>query len=55
MPGKIIGHRVGGDPENEAEHFHKCPECGAIVDRRDLMQVIAHAGPLPHPKEDKPQ
>jgi hypothetical protein len=33
-PGKIIGKRVGGDPEDEREHFYLCPSCGQAVDAR---------------------
>jgi hypothetical protein len=34
----------GRDPEAQAEidHFGNCPHCGALVDMRDLRQVIAH-------------
>jgi len=53
--GKIIGKRVGGEPKSEADHFMKCPTCGGYFDMRDLAQVFAHDGPLPHPVEDKPQ
>lgn len=38
----IIGHRVGGEPADEAEHFHVCRACGQAVDRRDLGQVFHH-------------
>jgi hypothetical protein len=30
----------------------RCPDCGGLIDIRDLAQVIEHAGPLPHPAED---
>ena len=61
MPAKVIprgkykGRRVGGKPKDEAEHFIKCPACGGWIDLRDLGQVFAHEGPLPHPSEDRPQ
>jgi acetyl-CoA carboxylase beta subunit len=38
--GQIIGHRVGGESATETEHFYRCPACGALVDERDLMQVL---------------
>jgi hypothetical protein len=53
--GKHIGHRVGGEPKSEAEHFIKCAACGGWIDRRDLGQVLEHEGPLPHPAEDQEQ
>ena len=34
------GDRVA---QTEADHFGKCPVCGALVDMRDLAQVMAHA------------
>ena len=39
----------------ESEHFHKCEDCGGMVDRRDLGAVFGHEGPLPHPAEDQVQ
>ena len=38
----IIGHREGGDPENELDNFYKCAECDQSVDMRDLGQVFHH-------------
>lgn len=38
----IYGTRVGGEPENEAEHFYKCAACGQSVDMRDLGAVFHH-------------
>jgi len=38
----IIGHREGGDPENELDNFYKCVGCGQSVDKRDLGQVFHH-------------
>ncbi len=38
----IIGHRVGGDPDNEMENFYECKSCGQSVDMRDLGQVFHH-------------
>jgi hypothetical protein len=38
--------KQGVDSENpdrpEIEHFGNCPICGALVDMRDLGQVMAH-------------
>ena len=53
--GEIIGKRIGGEPESEADHYMKCPTCGGYFDMRDLGQVFEHDGPLPHPVQDKPQ
>jgi hypothetical protein len=52
--GQYIGERVGGDPDDEAEHFMRCPACGGWIDMRDLAEVFEHEGPLPHPKQDQP-
>jgi hypothetical protein len=36
----------GVDPdgvvETDADHFMKCPGCGALLDMRDLAQIQAH-------------
>jgi hypothetical protein len=32
-----------GVAQTEADHFGKCPVCGALVGMRDLAQVMAHA------------
>jgi len=39
---KIIGERLGGEPQDEREHFIKCPACGRWLDMRDLGEVLAH-------------
>jgi hypothetical protein len=44
-PGQIIGHRVGGDPEDARELFYLCPHCGQAVDKRYLGEVIHHDMP----------
>jgi hypothetical protein len=36
------GYDADGLAETEADHFGLCPDCGALVDMRDLRQVIAH-------------
>lgn len=33
------------EPENEADHFFICPECGQAVDMRDLGEVFHHEEP----------
>jgi hypothetical protein len=53
--GKYIGWPRDGIPTNEADHFIRCPACGGLVDCRDLGQVFAHVGELPHPAVDRPQ
>ena len=38
------GVDADGIAETEADHFGRCPICGAVVDMRDLrMQVQRHA------------
>jgi hypothetical protein len=32
--------------KTEADHFGNCPVCGALVDMRDLGQVMAHVHDL---------
>lgn len=44
------GKRVGGEPENEAEHYYQCPHCGQSVDMRDLADVFYHEEPDHKPK-----
>ena len=34
--------RTGGEPEDEAEHYYVCDECGQAVDMRDIAQVLHH-------------
>lgn len=41
----IEGRRVGGDPDDEREHFYLCPACGQAVDMRKLGQVFHHEVP----------
>jgi hypothetical protein len=50
-----MGRPVGEPPKDEAEHYIRCPGCGAWMDCRDLGQVLAHTSDLPHPAEDQPQ
>jgi hypothetical protein len=52
-PGKgIKGIRLGGEPKDESEHFYACAECGQLVDRRDLGQVLHHEDKGHDPHED---
>ena len=43
---KKIQNYIGTDSENpdrpEIEHFGNCDVCGALIDMRDLAQVMAH-------------
>ena len=52
--GKYVGE-AAKPVENEADNFMQCPACGGWLDCRDLGQVFDHHGPLPHPKQDRPQ
>ena len=36
------GIDADGIATTEADHFGNCPVCGALVDMRDLGQVLAH-------------
>jgi len=50
----IIGQRIGGDPDDELEHFYLCKACQQPVDMRDLAAVFHHEEPghEPLPAED---
>jgi hypothetical protein len=47
----IRGKRIGGEPDDESEHFYVCKACGQSVDKRDLFAVFHHEAeghePLP--------
>jgi hypothetical protein len=54
------GIDADGVPENEADHFMKCPACSQWFDMRDLAQVVEHVhdseievleAPIPPPRE----
>ena len=45
----IRRQRVGGEPLDEAEHFHVCGDCGQAFDLRSLVQVIHHNEPRHNP------
>jgi hypothetical protein len=36
------GIDADGIGETEADHFGNCPVCGALIDMRDLGQILAH-------------
>lgn len=37
-----LGFDPDGIAETEPDHFGNCPVCGALVDMRDLGQMLAH-------------
>ena len=37
--------RSGSEPAAEVHHFYVCLNCGQLVDRRDLRQVLWHQNP----------
>lgn len=39
---RYTGRDADGEARSEMEHFGNCPQCGALVDMRDLKQVIEH-------------
>jgi hypothetical protein len=39
---RCTGVDADGVAKTEADHFGNCPVCGALVDMRDLGQVLAH-------------
>ena len=41
MP-RYTGVDADGVAETELDHLGNCPFCGALVDMRDLAQVLAH-------------
>jgi hypothetical protein len=38
----VRGVRAGGEPEDERDHFYTCPDCGRVIDKRDLEAVLLH-------------
>jgi hypothetical protein len=36
------GRDADGVAQEELDHFGNCPVCGALVDMRDLVQVLEH-------------
>jgi hypothetical protein len=46
----IIGKPVDGKPANDG---YRRKLCGAWIEDRDLGEVLAHEGPLPHRSEDR--
>lgn len=51
--GVYTGKHIGASVPRR-EDFFACPACAEPVDMRDLGTVLAHEGPLPHPKETAP-
>ena len=45
------GTRVGGDIEDDAQHFFACKVCGQAVDMRDLGEVFRHEEPGHEPRK----
>lgn len=41
--------RVGGEPDDEVEHFFVCGHCGQAVDYRRLGDVLWHDQPEHEP------
>jgi hypothetical protein len=41
-PARSSSSTPTGVAETEADHFGNCPICGALLDMRDLTQVLAH-------------
>ena len=39
---RYTGRDADGEARSELAHFGNCPHCGALVDMRDLKQVIEH-------------
>jgi hypothetical protein len=42
MNGKIVVKRVGGQPQDEREHFIKCAACGRWIETRFLDDILEH-------------
>jgi hypothetical protein len=36
------GIDIDGIAQTELDHFGNCPVCGALIDMRDLAQVLEH-------------
>jgi hypothetical protein len=44
--GRYLGS-VGDPPQDETEHFIRCPACSRWIDCRDLAQVFEHKWVMP--------
>jgi len=55
MPRDEIDRRTAPKPWDDKLQITQCSACGAVINLRDLRQVIAHSGPLPHPAKDQRQ
>lgn len=42
IQGKLINDRAVESDVPEHRHMLRCPDCGAILDKRDLVAVILH-------------
>ena len=38
----MSGYDPDGTAQTEIDHFGNCPVCGALIDMRDLGQLLAH-------------
>jgi hypothetical protein len=50
--GKYIAIRVGDPPQDEGEHFVRCPACGGWIDCRNLACVSPTEGREKHPAKN---
>jgi hypothetical protein len=50
--GKYIAIRVGDPPQDEGEHFVRCPACGGWIDCRNLACVSTTEGREKHPAKN---
>ena len=41
-PPRNTGTDADGVAQTELDHFGNCPVCGALIDMRDLSQMLAH-------------
>ena len=53
--GPVLFNRIGVQPIDESDDFHKCEACGDRFDMRGLGAVPNHEGKLPHCGADQPQ
>jgi hypothetical protein len=44
QPGKILGVRQGGEPDDYLNHFYACKQCGQLVYKRDLGPGVPPRG-----------
>jgi hypothetical protein len=53
--GPVLFKRIGAQPIDDDDDFHKCEACGGWFDMPDLGAVLEHEGKLPHCSADQPQ